>query len=173
MTSSLHKNGTERCAEVVGQAINHCDVVINIQGDEPFIEPEQIDLLASSFKNEETQIATLIRLFKNEKEKQNPSQVKAFVDKNMNALMFSRSATTRHLPLTTCHLYKHIGLYAYRKSSLLEIVKLLPSPLELTESLEQLRWLENGYKIQCAITEHESVSIDTPEDLTALIIPKG
>ncbi len=173
MTSSFHKNGTERCAEVVGQPINHCDVVINIQGDEPFIEPRQIDLLASCFENTETQIATLIRSFKTEEEKQNPSRVKAFVDENLNALTFSRNPSNNQLSLINYQLLKHIGIYAYRKNILLEIVKLPPSPLELAESLEQLRWLENGYKIKCAVTEHEAVSIDTPEDLTSLNLPNG
>lgn len=168
MTSSLHQNGTERCAEVVSVISNNIDIVINIQGDEPFIEPRQIDLLASCFTNKDVQIATLVRAFKNEEEKQNPSRVKAFVDEEMNALMFSRSAVNRQPSTVNGQLFKHIGIYAFRKNVLLEIVKLAPSPLEIAESLEQLRWLENGYHIQCALTTHESISIDTPEDLKGL-----
>jgi 3-deoxy-manno-octulosonate cytidylyltransferase (CMP-KDO synthetase) len=162
MTSALHKNGTERCAEVA--AANNADVVINIQGDEPFIEPEQIDLLASCFTQPHMQIATLVRHFKNEEEKQNLSRVKAFVDENMNALMFSRSPIYLQAK-TKFKTYKHIGIYAFKNSVLIEIVKLAPSDLELKESLEQLRWLQNGYNIHCAITTHESISIDTPDDL--------
>ncbi len=171
MTSALHKNGTERCAEVVGDNTNNGkpDVIINIQGDEPFIQPEQIDLLAKCFEDSSVQIATLIREFLSADEKQNPSRVKAFVDNSMNALMFSRNPVNYPVSSIQYQLLKHIGIYAYRQDVLLEIVKLSPSPLELAESLEQLRWLENGYKIKCALTEHESISIDTPEDLKAAI----
>jgi 3-deoxy-manno-octulosonate cytidylyltransferase (CMP-KDO synthetase) len=168
MTSPAHRNGTERCAEVsknyhLGEEA--ADVIINIQGDEPFIQPEQIDLLASCFQQGDTQIATLIREFKSEEEKDNPSRIKAFVDTNSNALMFSRSATNTKLAVSSYRLFKHIGIYGYRTDILLQIVNLLPSPLELSESLEQLRWLENGYKIKCALTDEDALSIDTPADL--------
>ncbi len=166
MTSPLHKNGTERCAEVAASC--DVDVVVNIQGDEPFIAPEQIDLLASCFNSSETQVVTLIRNFQNEDEKQNSSCVKAFVNGELNALMFSRSSSLQ--PSTVnCQVFKHIGVYAYRKNVLLEIVKLLPTQLEISEKLEQLRWLQNGCKIKCAFTEHESISIDTPEDLREVV----
>jgi 3-deoxy-manno-octulosonate cytidylyltransferase (CMP-KDO synthetase) len=169
MTSSTHVNGTERCAEVIAMPhYGEYEVVINIQGDEPFIQPEQIDLLASCFMDDAVQIATLVRLFVNEAEKANPSRVKAFTDKRMDAVTFSRSAHPDRLE-TFYRIYKHIGLYAFRKRTLQQVVKLPLSPLEKEESLEQLRWLENGYHIHCAITNSESISIDTPEDLqTAL-----
>jgi 3-deoxy-manno-octulosonate cytidylyltransferase (CMP-KDO synthetase) len=164
MTSSTHRNGTERCAEVA-ETMADADVVINIQGDEPFIQPAQIDLLASCFEDSETQIATLIREFKNEEEKESPSRIKAFVEADGNALMFSRNPVNHQASIINYKLKKHIGIYGYRREVLLEIVKLLPSSLELSESLEQLRWLENGYKIKCALTADEAVSIDTPQDL--------
>jgi 3-deoxy-manno-octulosonate cytidylyltransferase (CMP-KDO synthetase) len=166
MTSSAHRNGTERCAEVAGHL--QADVIINIQGDEPFIDPKQIDLLAACFEKGETQIATLVRQFKDEEEKQNPSRVKAFVGEDGNALIFSRKPDSFQRVSLNYHLYKHIGIYGYRREILLEIVNLPPSPLELAESLEQLRWLENGYSITCALTEDEAASIDTPEDLNEL-----
>jgi 3-deoxy-manno-octulosonate cytidylyltransferase (CMP-KDO synthetase) len=166
MTSSAHRNGTERCAEVAGHL--QADVIINIQGDEPFIDPQQIDLLAACFEKEETQIATMVRQFKDEEEKQNLSRVKAFVGEDGNALMFSRKPDNFQESGLNYHLYKHIGIYGYHREVLLEIVNLLPSPLELAESLEQLRWLENGYRITCALTDDEAASIDTPEDLSEL-----
>jgi 3-deoxy-manno-octulosonate cytidylyltransferase (CMP-KDO synthetase) len=166
MTSSAHRNGTERCAEVVEDL--QADVIINIQGDEPFIDPQQIDLLAACFEKRETQIATLVRHFKDEEEKQNASRVKAFIGEDGNALTFSRKADSFKAANLNYHLYKHIGIYGYRREILLEIVNLPPSPLELTESLEQLRWLENGYSITCALTGDEAASIDTPEDLNEL-----
>jgi len=164
MTSLNHLNGTERCAEIA-DAID-ADIIVNIQGDEPFIHPEQIDLVASCFTNADTQIATLIKEHILDDELRNPSRIKVVVNSQMQALYFSRSVIPyqRNTDTNTKY-YKHIGLYAYRTDVLSQIVKLAPSPLELAESLEQLRWLENGYSIQCAITPHESLSIDTPEDL--------
>ncbi|MFN8286544.1 MAG: 3-deoxy-manno-octulosonate cytidylyltransferase [Chitinophagales bacterium] len=186
MTSPIHVNGTERCAEVA--AACNADVIINIQGDEPFIEPEQIDALGRCFENAETQIATLIKEHPLNEELQNPARIKVVVDKSLRALYFSRNVIPHqraqpqvHVggfghthnpqtsPSTSAVYYKHIGLYAYRKEVLLELVKLAPTPLEMAESLEQLRWLENGYRIQCALTTHESISIDTPEDLALFI----
>ncbi len=186
MTSATHVNGTERCAEIA--AGTDADVIINIQGDEPFVAPEQIDALASCFDNGETQIATLIKQHQLNEELQNPARIKVVVDKSFTALYFSRNViphqraqpqvqvggfghtnTTQTNQSTDAVYYKHIGLYAYRKEVLLELVKLAPTPLEMAESLEQLRWLENGYSIQCAITTHESISIDTPDDLKAVL----
>lgn len=166
MTSPDHKNGTERCAEVA--ASSNADVIINIQGDEPFIQPEQIDLLAACFKNDKVQIATLVRNFSNEEEKINPSRVKAFVSADMEGISFSRKPEGNSLTKGDYTLFKHIGIYAFRAQVLSEIVKLPASPLETKESLEQLRWLENGYHITCALTTHESISIDTPEDWEAI-----
>ncbi len=171
MTSSNHQNGTERCAEVALQL--DADVIINIQGDEPFIQPEQINLLASVFTNgtQIPDIATLIKEHALDEELRNPARVKVVTNKYLDALYFSRSiipflrGTTK---ADTTTYYKHIGIYAFRKAVLAELVKLPPSALELAESLEQLRWLENGYRIKCAVTTLESVSVDTPEDLVGL-----
>jgi 3-deoxy-manno-octulosonate cytidylyltransferase (CMP-KDO synthetase) len=166
LTASHHQNGTERCAEVLSKEINAVDAVINIQGDEPFIHPEQIDTLADLFSHPDCQIATLIKVCDDKMLLEKPSIIKATVDKNLQALYFSRSVIpyvrNEDVPVT---FYKHIGIYGYRTDILQEIVKLAPTPLELTESLEQLRWLENAYTIQTAITTHESISIDVPEDL--------
>lgn len=186
MTSPDHKNGTERCAEVACQSDS--DVIINIQGDEPFIHPQQIDLLAGCFTKESTQIATLIKQHPLNEELNNHARVKVVVNMNMEAMFFSRNVipfvshhssftikgfsgnerkeqnkTQTHQPQTV--FYKHIGIYGYRKSVLQQIVQLHPTPLEIAENLEQLRWLEHGYSISCVVTEHESLSIDTPEDL--------
>lgn len=166
MTSAVHKNGTERCAEVAAGL--NADVIINIQGDEPFIEPAQIDLLASCFENSETQIATLIRKQEWDDVLKNPARIKVVVNQNMEAQYFSRSIIPNPVlndDPRIFNFYLHTGIYGFRKNVLLDVVKLPPSLLELAESLEQLRWLDHGYKIKCAITEHESKSIDTPEDL--------
>ncbi len=171
LTSPQHNNGTERCAEVAAKS--HVDVVINIQGDEPFIQPGQIDTLARCFDSPGTQIATLIKQHELDDILRNSARVKVTVNKHLQALYFSRSVipylrATSNQQLSTVY-YKHIGIYGYRKDVLLDIVQLLPSMLELTESLEQLRWLENGYPIQCALTNHESLAVDTPEDLEEIL----
>jgi 3-deoxy-manno-octulosonate cytidylyltransferase (CMP-KDO synthetase) len=164
MTASHHQNGTERCAELANNI--KADAIINIQGDEPFIHPEQIDTLASLFNGPDCQIATLVKVCDNSSLLEQPSIIKATVNKDFKALYFSRSVipyvrNSQSKPT----FYKHIGIYGYRADILQEIVKLKPSPLEMAESLEQLRWLENGYNILTAITTHESISIDIPEDL--------
>jgi 3-deoxy-manno-octulosonate cytidylyltransferase (CMP-KDO synthetase) len=174
MTSAMHRNGTERCAEVA-QNID-ADVVINIQGDEPFIQPEQIDLLANTFKtrHEVVQIATLIKEHPLNGDLRNSSRVKVVVSKELNALYFSRSIIPFQRDsgiALNIKYYKHIGIYGFRKDVLLELVKLPPSSLEIAENLEQLRWMENGYPIKCAVTTLESASIDTPEDLQGLSFP--
>ncbi len=169
MTSTEHKNGTERCAEVAAKI--DADVIINIQGDEPFIEPVQIDLLADCFNEVDTQIATLIRKIDWDDELRNPSRIKVVLNKKNEAMYFSRSIIPN--PISKQHFdelefYLHIGIYGFRKEVLMELVKLPPTPLEGTESLEQLRWLENSYRIKCKETSHISVSIDTPQDLENL-----
>ncbi len=169
MTSVDHKNGTERCAEVAKNI--DADAVINIQGDEPFIEPVQIDLLAACFAEDDTQIATLIRKIDWDDELRNPSRIKVVLNKRNEAMYFSRSIIPN--PISKQHFdelefYLHIGIYGFRKEVLMELVKLPPTPLEGTESLEQLRWLENCYRIKCKETSHISVSIDTPQDLENL-----
>jgi 3-deoxy-manno-octulosonate cytidylyltransferase (CMP-KDO synthetase) len=158
MTSDKHQNGTERCAEALSLTEGNYDAVINIQGDEPFIQPEQIDLVAACL-NEGAQIATLVKRIKNEQEVKNLSIVKAVVRKS-EAIVFTREMVL-HGKVT----FKHIGIYGYRASVLREIAKLPPSPLEKLHSLEQMRWMENGYKIKVKETRIETQAVDTPEDL--------
>ena len=175
MTSSSHESGTERCAEVLDNVNKHYDVVINIQGDEPFINPEQINQLCACFEDTKTDIATLIKKIDTPEELFNPNRPKVTIDNNGFALMFSRNAIPE-LPgikkenrLKEHTFYKHIGIYGYRANILKEICKLPPSELEQKERLEQLRWLENGYTIKTAITNHEAIAIDTPEDLEKIV----
>ena len=179
MTSPDHPSGTDRCAEAVDKIISetgkNIDVVINVQGDEPFIKPEQIDLLKSCFNDKNVTLATLVRKTVTGEDIFNPNQPKVILDIDGNAIYFSRAAipyirdhdtsewTTRHL------YYKHLGMYAYKTDILKKITKLDRSSLERAESLEQNRWIENGYKIRCAITKWESFGIDTPDDLEKAI----
>lgn len=175
MTSPDHPSGTDRCAEAVVKIIAetgvNVDVVINVQGDEPFIKPGQIDLLKSCFKDKETELATLVRKTSPGEDIFNPNQPKVILNTDGNAIYFSRAAIpfVRDLPAAEWsekHVYyKHLGMYAYRTDILKKITKLARSPLEKAESLEQNRWIENSYKIRCAVTEWESFGIDTPEDL--------
>ncbi|MGN8056554.1 3-deoxy-manno-octulosonate cytidylyltransferase [Pedobacter sp. 22163] len=172
-TSTNHQSGTDRCAEVI-EALPGYDIVINIQGDEPFIEPAQIELLASCFSEEKVQLATLIKSIQSQESVYNPNSPKVVIDVNGRAMYFSRSPipfirngepgvwAEKH------QFYKHIGIYGYRTESLKAITKLPPSSLEIAESLEQLRWIENGFYIQTKVTDLETVAIDTPEDLLKL-----
>jgi len=174
MTQESHVSGTDRCYEALKQQAGKFDYVINIQGDEPFIQPAQIDLLASKL-NGETEIATLIKALTTKEELFNPNLVKAVVSKNHEALYFSRSAIPhiRNTPdeawLSKHTFYKHIGMYGYRSDILEQLTKLPVSSLEKAESLEQLRWLENGFKISVAETMTETFGIDTPDDLERAI----
>lgn len=178
MTASTHQSGTDRCAEALAivekQTNKHFDAVINIQGDEPFISPIQIELLASAFDKESTEIATLVKVADNKQDLFNPNKPKVVISQQGNALYFSRSPIPylRGIEEAEWHLkhkyYNHIGLYGYRSDILGEITKLERGTLEKCESLEQLRWLENGYSIAVMETKLESLSIDTPEDLEAL-----
>lgn len=177
MTSPHHKSGTDRCEEAYEKIGQDYDVIINIQGDEPFIQPEQIELLKSCFaKEKETQLATLVKPFDPEdsveKDLCNVNSPKVVLNQRNEAIYFSRSVIPylRNVPqsewLKKHVFYKHIGLYAYRADILREITQLTQTPLELSESLEQLRWIENGYKIKVAVSHAEiSIGIDTPEDL--------
>jgi 3-deoxy-manno-octulosonate cytidylyltransferase (CMP-KDO synthetase) len=174
MTADTHQSGTDRCAEVAKQHPEY-DVVINIQGDEPFIDPEQIDKVASCFDEEGTQLATLVKKIQTTEELYNFSSPKVILNKNSEAIYFSRSPLPHvrgHEPQQWLYhytYYKHIGIYGYR-SDILQQVTLLPvSSLEKAESLEQLRWIENGYRIKVAETELETHAIDTPEDLKKLL----
>ena len=171
MTSPQHLSGTDRCAEIILREKEKWDAVINIQGDEPYIHPEQIDLLCSCFELKDVSIATLVKQIANIDELFNHNNVKVVLNKKREAIYFSRSPIpyNRNFPeqewLKHSTYYKHIGIYGYRSSILNEIATLAKTNLEITESLEQLRWIENGYTIHVAITKHESISIDTPEDL--------
>lgn len=174
MTSPAHRSGTDRCHEAYLKAGAGEDVVVNIQGDEPFIRADQIAAVCSCFGDAATEIATLIKPFAPEDgfaALANPNSPKVVVNSRMEALYFSRSVIP-HLRgrgqddwLREHTYYKHIGLYAYRADALERITALPPSALERAESLEQLRWLENGLRIRCAITHAETVGIDTPADL--------
>jgi len=170
MTDAAHQSGTDRCAEVI-QNISGFDIAINIQGDEPFIDPQQIDLLVSCFKNESIDIATLVRKVDNNEELFNENKPKVVLSNTGKAIYFSRQAIPflrgvhpdnwlGHRPY-----YNHIGIYGYRTNVLKEISTLPVSDLEQMESLEQLRWIDNGYTIQTAVSTHSNDAIDTPEDL--------
>lgn len=172
ITKSIHQSGTDRCAEAarILEKNTNFDVIINIQGDEPFIQPEQIELLKSCFTSK-TEIATLIKKVETEEELFNLNRPKVVLGKNGEALYFSRATIPfvrefeKSKWISENTFWAHIGMYAYRSDILQKITRLEQGILEKAESLEQLRWLENGYKIQTAITTHQSIGIDTPEDL--------
>ncbi len=174
MTKSSHQSGTDRCAEVA-LGFQDMEAIVNIQGDEPFINPQQIDLVVAQLKqNTAINIATLVKKIRQSEQLFSPNIVKVVFNKNGIAQYFSRSPIPflRNIEkenwVNKEPFYKHIGLYGYRKETLLEIAQLPMSPLEKAESLEQLRWLENGYKIGIGLTEIETIGIDTPEDLENL-----
>ncbi len=178
MTSDKHRSGTDRCKEAYEKSGSAADVIINIQGDEPFIDPVQIRQIMSCFDNEATQIATLIRPFPKDGEYsrlENPNSPKVVVGEDMCALMFSRSVipyirgVAKEQWPAAHQFFTHIGMYAYRSEILKEITALSQSSLELAESLEQLRWLQNGYRIATAISDCPTIGIDTPEDLEAAL----
>ena len=179
MTSSSHQSGTDRCAEILEKLNSEFHAVINIQGDEPFINPDQIDVLAKCFEDKNTELATLINQTEDSSLIQNPNRIKVVIDKNNQALYFSRSAIPfmKEIPTTDWakhHPYfLHIGIYGYRSDILKAITNLPVSSLEKTESLEQLRWLENGYRIKVAKTNFESYSIDSPEDVNNVLKMAG
>ena len=171
MTRTDHKSGTDRIEEAAEKIGTQADVIINIQGDEPFIQQSQIETLMHLFDDPTTQIGTLGKRFETIEAAQNPNSPKIVTDKRGFALYFSRSIIPyirgkeqgewlQHFPFL-----KHLGLYAYRREVLREVTLLPQSPLEIAESLEQLRWLENGYRIRVGLTDVETVGIDTPEDL--------
>ena len=171
MTRTDHKSGTDRIEEAVEKIGTLADVVINVQGDEPFIQPSQVETLMHLFDNPETQIGTLGKPFETVEAVKNPNSPKIVVDNRGFALYFSRSVIPYirgveesqwlgHYPFL-----KHLGVYAYRRKVLAEVTRLPQGWLEKAESLEQLRWLENGYRIRVGITTVETVGIDTPEDL--------
>lgn len=171
MTRTDHKSGTDRIEEAVEKLATDADVIINIQGDEPFVQASQLQALMQLFDDPETQIGTLGKPFENMEAVDNPNSPKIVCDRRGFALYFSRSVIPHvrgkeraewieHFPYL-----KHLGLYAYRREVLREVTQLPQTPLELAESLEQLRWLENGYRIRVGLTDVETVGIDTPADL--------
>ena len=174
MTREDHKSGTDRCFEAYEKSGIACDVIVNVQGDEPFIQASQIRSLQACFDDEHTQIATLVKPFTEAdgwQTLQNPNSPKVVVSDDRRALYFSRSVipylrgVAPEEWLTRHTFYKHIGLYAYRTDTLREITQLPQSTLEKAESLEQLRWLDHGYIIKVGLTDVETIGIDTPEDL--------
>ena len=174
MTSPNHKSGTDRVAEAYKNIGRHFDVVINVQGDEPFIHKEQIEALIACFDKKDTDIATIVKPFSANDGMDallNPNTPKVAIAKDMRALYFSRSVipyirgVEKTGWLSSHTFYKHIGIYGFRSDVLAEITKLPQGVLEKAESLEQLRWLENGYSIRVAVNNFDTVGIDTPEDL--------
>lgn len=171
MTRPDHQSGTDRIAEALEKIGGNFDVVVNIQGDEPFIQKSQIETVVACFNDADTQIATLGKKFATIEEAKNPNSPKIILDNRSYAMYFTRALAPyirgkeESQWIDVYPFLKHIGLYAYRTEVLREITKLPQSPLELAEGLEQLRWLQNGYKIKVGLTEVETVGIDTPEDL--------
>lgn len=170
LTASSHQSGTDRCAEVAGHFTDF-DIIVNIQGDEPFIAPEQINRICDCFSNETVELATLIKKIDTNEELFNPNIPKVVINEQQEALYFSRQPIP-HLRnqekenwLTAHPYYKHIGIYGYKRMILLALTRLNPSALEMAESLEQLRWLENGYRIRTQLTTLETLAIDSPDDL--------
>lgn len=174
MTRSDHQSGTDRCAEVAKKYEGY-EIIVNVQGDEPFIAPEQIDAVIQPLLAQKAQISTLAKAISDLETLENPNVVKVIRRADGNALYFSRSPVPffRNLPkaewLNQQLHYKHLGIYGFQRETLLAITQLPPSQLEQAESLEQLRWLENGYSIAVEMTEIESFAIDTPEDLEKVI----
>lgn len=174
MTSPNHKSGTDRCAEAYEKLGYEADIIINVQGDEPFVAPEQIESLIGCFDSEAVDIATLVKPFSAEcgiEALENPNSPKVVINERGEAIYFSRSVVPylrgveRSEWLKHHTFYKHIGIYAFRAKTLGEVTALAQTPLEKAESLEQLRWLESGYKIRVGVTDIETIGIDTPEDL--------
>jgi 3-deoxy-manno-octulosonate cytidylyltransferase (CMP-KDO synthetase) len=179
LTSSSHKSGTDRINEALDKIEattgRQFDTIINVQGDEPFIQPGQIEELIGCFQDPEAHIATLIKPVANNQEIFNPNLPKVITGFNQCAIYFSRSPVPylrNHPPEEWIHHFpfmKHVGMYGYRARALREITRLAPSSLEMAESLEQNRWIEQGYRISTAITRHENHPVDTPEDLERIL----
>ncbi|MEJ8841840.1 3-deoxy-manno-octulosonate cytidylyltransferase [Lacibacter sp. H375] len=164
MSSKEHESGTDRIAEAVNDM--NVDVVINVQGDEPFVQKASLEKLCNIFQDQSVQVGSLMHILTDEEQINDPNCVKVVVNKQMDALYFSRSVIPYKRDASTpIAYYKHIGMYGYRKNSLLQFTALPASLLEQTEKLEQLRLLENGFRIRMAVTEPVGVSIDTPADL--------
>ena len=174
MTSPDHRSGTDRCGEAARMLkLTDDDVVVNIQGDEPFIRPDEINMLIQQFDSPDTDIATLVKKISTDENPDNPNMVKVVFSNKKRAIYFSRFAipfqreTAADSDLAR---YKHIGIYAYRYPVLKQIITLPVSSLEAAEKLEQLRWLENGFSISVAECFHENIAVDTPEDLKRVLL---
>lgn len=173
ITRADHPSGTDRCAEAA-QQFPAAEWVVNVQGDEPFIQPAQIDLLVHTLRHSQLNIATLVKKITQSERLFNPNVVKAVCSPGGEALYFSRHPvpyvrgyeTDRWMEV--CDFYQHIGIYGFRRDTLMQLSALAPAPLEVAESLEQLRWLSNGHRIAVGITTLETIGIDTPEDLNSL-----
>lgn len=171
MTRTDHKSGTDRIEEAIEKIGGEWDVVVNVQGDEPFVAKSQLDTICHCFDDPTTQIATLGKPFESMEAVQNPNSPKIVVDNMGFAMYFSRSVIPyvrgkeKSSWLTHYPFLKHLGIYAYRKDVLHQVTQLPQSSLEIAESLEQLRWLQNGFKIKVGTTDVETVGIDTPQDL--------
>lgn len=178
MTSDQHQSGTERCGEVIYKWSDF-DVVINIQGDEPLIEPEQIEKVIALFEDPEVNIGTLVRKVTDVEEIRNPNRIKVVLDDIGNGIYFSRSPIPHiaNVPhdewLSKADFYRHIGIYGWRLNCLKDLLQLEPTLLEKQESLEQLRWLYHGYKIRTAETFSETPNIDVPDDVKAVLAMLG
>lgn len=174
LTSINHQSGTDRCAEVANN-YPEFDILINIQGDEPMINPDQIDLLCKCFENPNASIATLVKKISSNEELFNENIPKVILNKNNEAILFSRTAIpfirgkAKENWIEQYTFYKHIGIYGFKTETLKKLNNLPVSALESAEALEQLRWIENGYRIHTAITDKESQAIDTPQDLEKLL----
>ena len=174
MTASTHRSGTDRCGEVLDRMDSDADVIVNVQGDEPRVEHTQIELLASCFDDPSVQIATLKKEITSTDDLFSPNVVKVVDDLKGNAIYFSRNpipfvrGAANDEWLQHHKFYKHIGIYAFRREVLQQVVRLPQSQLETCESLEQLRWIENGYRIAVRETDAENIGVDTPEDLAKL-----
>lgn len=174
MTDEHHTSGTDRCAEVAQLSQYDADIIINVQGDEPFILPQQIDDLVKTFEDESINISTLVKPITDKAELFNPNNVKVVINQLGRAMYFSRNPLP-HIRgreedewLQAFEFYKHVGIYAFRKETLLEVSKLPESSLEKAEKLEQLRWLESGYPIKVVLTNFQSPAVDTPDDLAVV-----
>lgn len=171
MTDPNHRSGTDRCREALDLLENQYDAVVNIQGDEPFIDPAQINLLVDLISREDTELASLAKRIDDEDDLFSPNAVKVVMDNEGKALYFSRNPIPfmRNVEksdwLEKGIFYQHIGIYAYKSDALRQVAEMQPTALELAESLEQLRWLENGLSVRMAVTQSQNVSIDTLSDL--------
>ena len=175
MTDPRHQSGTDRCCEALEILEEHYDAVVNIQGDEPFIDPQHINLLADMISRDDTQLASLVKRIDDEEELFSSNKVKVVMDKSGNALYFSRNPIpymrnfAHEKWLQKGCFFQHLGIYAYKAETLRQIATMQPTALELAESLEQLRWLENGLSIRMAVVEAGSLAIDSPADLAKAI----